>query len=441
MSYSLNQNQEISILDSEHTNQAGFGFTLLAMAIAIVMGLTVSMFFRKVSTQSEQWINLYTASQAKWASLSGIEYGLFKAELGEADVSGTYDFYNSTIVIDTTESFSDGGSLPDFLYMITSRGTSGDAIRDYRVLSKKSLRAIWGDVSIIEGTGDIQINASVTMDDSLYIGQDVEVLGGTIGATVHTHIYTPPGTAVDPTSGTNYTSGLHPREWLFSPDFNTDPYDSLIAIAAAITSTSGNKIKGNKTFKNVTIDLNSYADSTLYVSRTLKLRGCTVTGGDTTRPAVLVSAKDILANERNGDETTFSDNVVLIAGDDITLADATAFGADWSGELPEDRPSTFNMMYGFDYILIQEDAVAWSSTFSTDDIRLNGTSYGIVYAPDKFTIRNTAAYLEGAIFAKKFVGSNTNKINRGTMNLNHYFNQDFFKTFDFGVIDNSLLEY
>jgi len=385
---------------------------------------------------------MYSASQAKWASLSGIEYGLYKAELGEADVSGTYSFFNSTIVIDTLETYSDGGSLPDFLYMVTSRGTSGAAIRDYRVLSKKSLRAIWGNVSIIEGTNDITIKGSVTLDDSLYIGQDVDVTAGTIGATVHTHIYTPPGTAVDPTLGTNYTSGLHPREWLFNPDFNTEPYDSMIAIAGGLTSTSTWRINGSKKYRNVTINLNDSPDSTLYANGKFTFLGCTITGGDTTRPAVIVAKTDILANERRGTETTFGDNVVLIADDDILLRGATQFGLDWSGLAPANRPHTFNMMYGYDLILIDDDVEAWSSTFSTDDIRLNGTSYGIVYAPDKFTISKTGAYLEGAIFAHKYVGSaGANTINRGTLNLNHYFNQDFFKTFDFGVIDNSLLEF
>ncbi|NQT62176.1 MAG: hypothetical protein HQ556_04385 [Candidatus Marinimicrobia bacterium] len=401
------------------------------------------MFFRHISTQSAQWTNLYSASQAKWASLSGIEYGLFKAELGEADVSGTYSFYNSTIVIDTLEHYVDGGSLPDFLYMVTSRGTSGEAIRDFRVLSKKSLRAIWGDVSIIEGVGnDMTISGTVTIDDSLYIGQNVTVSGGTLGSTVQTHIYRPPGKLVSPATGTNYTSGLHAREWLFNPDFNTVPYDSMIAIAAAITATSGNKINGDKRFRNTSIDLNSYEDSTLYINGKISLQGCTITGGDTTRPAVIVAKKDIIAESRSGVETTISDNVVFIADDDIYLYDATEFGLDWSALTPENRPSTFNMMYGYDYIVIDDDVVAWSSTFSTDDIRVDGSSYGIVYAPDKFTISQSGAYMEGAMFANKFIGATgPGIINRGTLNLNHYFNQDFFKTFDFGVIDNSLLEY
>jgi len=416
--------------------------TLIAITIAIVMGLATSLYMRQVSTQVIEYADMYSASQARWASLSGVEYGLYKSELGEADVSGTYSFYNSQIIIDTLETYTGGTSLPDFWYMVTCRGTFGDSYTDLRFLSKKSMKAVWGDVSIIEGTGNISIESTVTIDDSLYLGQNVTVSGGTLGATTQTHLYAPPGKTVSPATGTNYTSGLHPREWLFSPDFNTVPYDSLIAIAGGLTSTSTWRINGSKKYRNVTINLNDSPDSTLYANGKFTFLGCTITGGDTTRPAVIVAKTDILANERNGTETTFGDNVVLIADDDILLRGATQFGLDWSGLAPANRPNTFNMMYGYDLIEIDDDVEAWSSTFSTDDIRLNGASYGIVYAPDKFTISQTGAYLEGAIFAHKFIGSiSANRITTGTLNLNHYFNQDFFKTYDFGVIDNSLLEF
>mgnify|MGYP006883061791 CR=1 FL=1 len=425
--------------------EAGFGFTLITVVIALVMGLMVSMFFRQVSTQSVEMTQMYSASQAKWAAMSGIEYGLFKAERGEADVSGTYSFFNSTITLDTLEAYTTGGALPDYWYMVTSRGSMGDAYRDFRFLSKKSLKTVWGDVSIIEGTGNIDLRSSFVLNDSLYIGQDVDVISGSsLGATTQTHLFVPPGAAVSPASGTNYTSGLHPREWLFAPDFNTDPYDSLIVLANAITSDDApnGEWDGNQRFRNTTINLNNYPDSTIYCNGKFTFQGCTITGGDTTRPAVIVATSDIIAENRSGTETTFGDNIVLISDDDIYLYDATEFGLDHSALSPENRPVTFNMMYGFDYILIDKNVEAWSSTFSTDDIRLDGSEYGIAYAPDKFTMKDAGSYLEGAVFANKFVGSNAaNNLNRGTLNLNHYFNQDFFKTYDYGVRNNSLLEF
>ncbi|MBT3228749.1 MAG: hypothetical protein HOD43_11950 [Candidatus Marinimicrobia bacterium] len=441
--------QNLNIISSNYAKtdpESGFGVTLIAVTIAVIMGLAVSVYMRQVSTQALEFQDMYSSSQARWSSLSGIEFGLYKAELGEADVSGTYSFFNSLITLDTLETYTGGGALPDFLYMVTSRGVFGESYIDLRFLSKKSLKAIWGDVSVIEGTDDVDIQNTYTLNDSLYIGQDVTVESGTpLGDPangVGTHLYTPPGTAVSPATGTYYTSGVHAREWLFSPDFNTTPYDSMLDIAYGLSSSTTWRINGSERYRNVTIDLNDSPDSTLYANGKLTFSGCTITGGDTTRPAVIVATMDIIAENRNGVETTFGDNVVLIADDDIYLYDATEFGLDWSGLSPENRPNTFNMMYGFDYIVIDDGVEAWSSTFSADDIRVDGKSYGIVYAQDKFTIKEPTSYLEGAIFAVKVVGANgANRLDRGTMNLNHYFNQDFFKTFDYGVINQSLLEF
>ena len=148
--------------------ESGFGVTLIAVTIAVVMGLAVSIYMRQISTQGLQYQDMYTASQARWAALSGVEFGLYKSELGEADVSGSYPFYNSLITIDTLESNTGGGALPDFWYMVTCRGSYGDSYTDMRFFSKKSMKAVWGDVSIIEGTGNVTIDNTVTIDDSLY---------------------------------------------------------------------------------------------------------------------------------------------------------------------------------------------------------------------------------------------------------------------------------
>jgi len=426
----------------ESNPESGFGVTLIAVTIAVIMGLAVSIYMRQISTQALQYQDMYTASQARWAALSGIEFGLYKSELGEADFSGPYTFYNSTINIDTSLTSESGAPMANYYYRVISNGTFGSSERIFRIIAKMSMKTVWGDVSIIEGTGSVQIKSGATLDDSLYIGQNVSVTGGSIGSTTHTHLYVPPGKSVSPASGTNYTSGQHPRGWLFNPNFDTVPYDSLLAIAYAITSTGGNKFNGDTKFKKQTIDLNTYNDSTIYVKGKLKLQGCTITGGDTTRPAVIVATKDIVCESRKGTETIIGDNVVFIADDDIFLYDATEFGLDYSALSPENRPETFNMMYGFDLMEFDKDVKAWSSTFSNDDIRLDGSTYGIMYAPDKFTLKKSGSYLEGAVFAHKFVGKGgSNKIDRGEMNLNHYFNQDYFKTYDFGVVNNSLLEF
>ena len=131
-------------------SQAGFGFSLIALVIALVMGLTVSMVFQQVSTQSQVLADTYSASQAHWTAISGIEWGIYKAELGEGDVSGTYDFYNSTVTIDTSASDENGNPLTTNFYRVMSEGTYGDAESRFRIIAAFSLLTAWADVSIIE---------------------------------------------------------------------------------------------------------------------------------------------------------------------------------------------------------------------------------------------------------------------------------------------------
>jgi len=136
--------------------QSGFGFSLIAVIIAIVMGLTVSLVFRQVTTMSEELAVIYSASQARWSAMSGIEWGSFKAELGEDDVLGTFNFFNSSITIDTSAADEAGTPLATNFYRIMSVGTFAEAECRLRVIAAFSLQEAWADVSIIEQKGDIK---------------------------------------------------------------------------------------------------------------------------------------------------------------------------------------------------------------------------------------------------------------------------------------------
>ncbi len=57
------------LADSRTHNQGGFGFTLVAVVISVVMGLTVSLALRQVSTQSAELSDMYAASQARWSAI------------------------------------------------------------------------------------------------------------------------------------------------------------------------------------------------------------------------------------------------------------------------------------------------------------------------------------------------------------------------------------
>ena len=438
---------EAKIVPLQSNPESGFGMTLIAITLAIVMGLATSMYMRQVSTQVSQFADIYSGSQAHWTALSGMEYGYYQSESGEADFFGPYTFFNNaTIELDTSEASDTGGPLPQFYYRVICRGTFGSSERFFRILTKMSMKTVWGDVSIIEGSGNVQIKNSFILNDNIYIGQNVDVEAGTAigdppGDT--TLLYVPPGAVV--TGGqedANFSVGEHRLGWLFHPDFDTVPYDSLLAIAAAITTTADNKFDGRKTFKEVTIDLNTYTDSTIYCNNVLSLLGVTITGGSAERPAIVVALGNLVLGNSRGIETTVSDNVIMISGDILELDNATLYGTDQSALAPEFRPNLHNEVYASGDMIVRGAAVLWGQAYATDDINIEGEMHGIAYAPDVFRFTKTTSFIEGAIFATNIIGSGgPNRLDRGRFEMNHFFHEEYFKTFDFGIKDNSLLEF
>jgi len=311
-----------------------------------MMGLTVSMVFRQVSTQSEELVDVYSASQARWTAISGIEWGTYKAELGEDDVLGTFNFFNSsTVTIDTSAADENGTPLTNNFYRIMSVGTFADAESRLRIIAAFSMQEAWADVSIIEQQGDIK--NTFTLNDSIYFGDDVDIQNGAsigVGGGEPTHFFHPIGAVVDPSSGTTWTSGVHPLGNLYLPDFDNSYYDDHIAIADAITSTSGNEIytsrgRGTETWIDEELDLSDYTDNTLYVAGKVSLESVHLTGGTLEEPGILVAnntitlLKSVTGKGKNaveGVKTTADDNIILISKTDIILDDSTYFGEDWS---------------------------------------------------------------------------------------------------------------
>jgi hypothetical protein len=433
--------------------QSGFGFSLMAIVVALAMGLTISIFLRQVSTQSAEYVQMYSASQARWSAMSGIEWGIYKAELGEDDVLGSFDFFNSSIDIDTSAADENGTPLTTNYYRILSTANFGDAESRFRIIAAFSMQEAWADVSIIEQKGDIK--SGFTLNDTLYFGDDVDIDGGAfvgVGGGEPTHFYHPIGATVDPSSGTNWTSGVHPLGNLYLPDFDNSYYDDHIAIADAITSTTDNKIytkkgTGTETWSDEELDLSGYTDNTLYVAGKVVLESVHLTGGSIDSPGILVAnntitlQRSVTGKDKNavdGPITTADDNIILISKTDIILDDSTYFGEDHSATLPaEDRPVTTNELYAKDDLQIKAGTTAWGQLYCRDDIKLEGSVYGICYAPSKFTFEKASSYLEGAVFAFEL---NKDDLKLGQMVLNHVFHDEYFKVINYGVEDNSLLE-
>jgi len=434
----------------EAPSQAGFGMSLIAITIAIIMGISAAVYFRQVSTQTLQLQDMYSASQAHWTAMSGIEWGIYKSELGEDDVLGTFDFYNSSVTIDTSAFDENGTPLTTNWYRVMSVGTHGDAESRMRIIAAFSLQTAWADVSIIEVGNTFELKSDFTLNDSIYFGEDVDVEAGTAmgepATGEPTHIFYAPGAQV--TGGqedTYFTSGVHPRGALFLPDFDNTYYDDEIAIADAVTSTAGNTIKGKKTYTEETLDLSIYDNSTLYVKGEVKFEGAHVTGGTVDAPGIIVTNDKLSMKKSKGKkedpdiESTADDNIIFISKKDIKIEDASYFGTDHSATLPaEDRPVTTNEIYAKDDLEIKADAVVWGQLYCRDDIKLKGKVYGICLAPGKFTFEETTSYLEGAVFAHEL---NKDELDNGQMIMNHVYHEEYFKIINYGVEDNSLYEY
>ncbi|NQV14450.1 hypothetical protein HQ531_03245 [bacterium] len=437
------------ILPDSSNPEAGFGMSLIAIIIAVVMGLAASMYMRQISTQSHQYADFYAASQAHWTALSGTEFTLYKTEVGEADYGGPYNFYNSIIAIDTSESGDIGGPLEEFHYRVISKGSFGSMERYFRVQAKMSMKTVWGDVSVIEGqdTAEVRIYDGFKINDSLYIGQNVyvesdAVIGSPLNGTA-THLYIPPGKNVTGKApDATFTYGQHARGWLFSAGYSTTFVDSLLDITDAVTADGGNKFKGRETFSLDTLDLSIYADSTIFVNGVLILEGMYITGGSDEQPAIIVSNSNVTLRKKTSVITEVDDNIIIISGANLMLNDGTLFGVDQSAIPIIDRPNKHNEVFAYDELFIQDDVVAWGQGYAGVDLTLDGALHGLAYAPGNFRFTKATSYLEGAIFAHFLWGSSgPSRLDLGQMDLNHFFHEEYFATFDYGVLQNSLLEF
>lgn len=459
------RNVVVGLTASSRTKfQGGFGFSLMAVVVTVLMGLTVTLFFQQVSTQSAEMGNLYAASQARWAAMSGIEWGLYKAELGEDDVSGTFDFYNSTVTIDTSSLDEAGNPLTTYYYRVMSEGVVDQAERRLRIIAAFSLQTAWADVSIIQGqlngSTNFTVESGFMLNDSIYFGGDVTMdADATVGNPANgedTHIFHHSDEAVSPSTGTYYTSGAHPEGNLALPVFERAVYEDMIATAAAVSKTEDNKFKNDKKWKSgETLDFGDYAawDFTVYVNGKVQFEGAHITGGSLDNPGILVADDKITFKAADGGkakkgepippdiQTTADDNIIFISKKDIVVQDSTYYGLNHEDSLAEDVPETRNELYAHDDMQIKAESVVWAQLYCQEDIKLEGKVYGICLAPKKFTFEKSTSFLRGAVFAKDLGGKGDGRLKDGQMILNHIYNEEYFKIIDYGVDANSLLEY
>ena len=423
----------------------GYGFTITALVAATIMGLVVVGLSRTASIQTSSMAGYYSSSQAFWAAMSGVEFGLNESSEGIYDELGTFDFGNASITVDTSDVDDDGSDLPPYWVRFLSVGSSGNAVRRVRFLAVISLKAVWGDVSVVESTGNVDIEDNIRMNDSIYIGRNVTLdAGNTQGLGLPAYgdsliiFMDPVRTYTENASYPYAVRRTHKYGALFIPDFDETPYDSLLANAAAAKDR-------NLSFEDEEVDLTDYDDNTMYAERDIDFTGVTITGGTYEDPGVIVAGRNIVVEELSGWEgkgkdktkvliqSEVDDNVIMIAGRNVDIDDETVFGTTHIG--------VNNQIFGKTDLDVQDNAIFYGQMYAKDDVRLRGKAYGIVYAPDCFTFDRTTSYLEGALFAKYVRGNGNNEFEDGIMNFTYEFEEEYFKTFQLGFSDRTVQEY
>ena len=258
----------------------------------------------------------------------------------------------------------------------------------------------------------LQIYNNAVINGDFFVRGNVIVANGTdIGDPPNdpTTIYVPVGDTVVSNEFDSYFdwSTINPTPSLVYVEPTVlDTVDSLIAIAQGISSTSGNKFNGSKTWSNTTLNLGNYDQNRIFVDGDVTLRGVTIPSETVEAPGIIIADGDITLKERDNDETTVGDNIILVANGNIYFEDETYFGEDHSGMAPELRPETVNMAWArsyFFYLLdgdvsISDDATVWANCIAYRNGFLESTLYGGFYCHNELDVAYNSTYLEGAIW-------------------------------------------
>lgn len=422
----------------------GFVFVITAITISIILGLSIIYLSNSVTMNMSEASNVYSASQSYWTAISGIEYSLKKMSDGAPNISGTYTFFNSALVIQLSDRDRSGSLLGSGQLRVISTGSHGTAKRFLEILFQVQEQDIWPNLSVIKEAKDdyFEIKRNFTLNDSIYIGADVSVHNQTsIGDPPgdRTHIYVPTGKTVTGNFDTNFSWSEHPNGIVDLPVFTHTEYDSLINIANAITGTSGNKYKGDYTINGGTFDLSGYENNTFFIKGKLTVKGANIMGGTLGSPGIIVVTKDAKLQKRGSNQTFVYDNIILIGNKKIKIENNTQFGNDYSTLIPSLRPKTANELFAKQKIEIKEDTEVWAQIYSNDQIEQKGSVFGLVYTSSGLEFEKNSSYLEGALFVKKILKPKS-KFEKGAMNLNHSFPLHYFSGIRYEVVSNSLRE-
>jgi hypothetical protein len=401
----------------------GIVFVSTAIVVSVILGLVVMYLNNSMTLNITEAMEVYSAKQSYWTAISGIEYALEKAEDELDDVPGNYQFFNSLVSLFVFETDQNGAPLSGNQVRVVSVGQHAQGKRILEVRLEIAGQDFWPALSIIQEVNhnEFDIKEQFTLNDSLYIGGDVDVdedvaIGDPPGQ--RTHLYVPSGHTVSGEFDANFSWSQYPDGTLNLPVISSVKYDSLINIAEAITTTSGNRYKGNLTINGGTFDLSNYDHNTYFIKGKLTVKGAVITGGTITNPGFIVTTDRVEIKRLGVTQSLVHDNIIIVTKKKVELKDETQYGIDYSSLSPTLRPYTTNEIYARDEIKIRSEAEAWAQLISLDQIIIEGRVYGVVHSIQGLEFDQDNSFLEGALYVRKITEPD-DELDKGKMDLNH----------------------
>jgi len=371
--------------------EEGFVFAATTIVLSIAIGLSLLYLNNSVSLNITRASEQYTTIQSYWNAISGVEYAIQKIQGGLS--GGTFSFYNGTVNISLSTLDLLGIPLPSNQTRIISKGVVGESERLIQFYYSSEPQAFsyaaFVDTINTAGNTTIVINKKSKVNGEMVINNaNVDTISGAqmgasnVGSGNPVILYVAAGKLVNGLAppqvfSPTFESRIYPGPIAKFPTFDTSFYDSLLAIAEAITSTSGNKNLGNFNI-NSAFDLSTYADNTLFIKGELNIttKNGEVAAQSVDNPGFFV-VTDIVSITAGA---KINDNVIIISAGKIDIGGKkTLVGEDHTALAYEDWPPRVNELFSKTEIEVASGASTFANIYSMGTVQLRAIVYARVF--------------------------------------------------------------
>lgn len=384
-------------------NNSGIIYIATVIMVVVLFSLMAFTMGTIISVNSEKTANLYIDTVAELCAEAGVEYAFYQLVTDFINWSGSSGYINfgkGKFMVEIFDTDENGAPLNADKRRVVATGIVEKSIKKVQVtfsaLSEPFSFAFY--INQLENPSkntEIQIGKNNTLKGDLYFGTNVYVK--TPSAKIDTTtIYVSPGYQVtsDADFSDIYKWQVYPPPQPSFPVFDATIHDSLLAIAAAINSSSGNKINGDLSI-NYAWDLSAYENNTVFINGDLTVSSSNgvISSFTTTAPAYIIVNGTV--DYKTG--CSVGDNVITIASNDLSvISTGTRYGLDWSALPIEDRPARVNELFSKTNIDISAGKV-FANVESLGDLQLRGTVYASCYCVGSVEIES--ATFEGSVVA------------------------------------------